>query len=111
MTGADDGRRGSGTGETAIAEADAPTPSMTASPTIAIVGLGYVGLPLAVEFGKRYATIGFDLSVTKVAAYKRGVDPTREVSSAELKASTGLGCTTDATELKKALWDFLCSTD
>jgi UDP-N-acetyl-D-galactosamine dehydrogenase len=43
--------------------------------TIAVVGLGYVGLPLAVEFGKRYRTIGFDLSEEKVAAYRRYVDP------------------------------------
>ena len=105
MTSADDGRRGRGTGESAVAEVDVPTPPMTPSPTIAVVGLGYVGLPLAVEFGKRYATVGFDLSATKVAAYRRGVDPTREVSSTELKASAGLGCTTDATELKKA--DFI----
>ena len=39
--------------------------------TVGVVGLGYVGLPLAVEFGKKYPTIGFDLSETKVAAYGR----------------------------------------
>ena len=50
--------------------------SMTISTTIAVVGLGYVGLPLAIEFGKLYPTIGFDLSQAKVAAYRRGVDPT-----------------------------------
>ena len=44
--------------------------------TIAVVGLGYVGLPLAVEFGKKYPTIGFDLSRDKNAAYGRRVDPT-----------------------------------
>ena len=38
---------------------------------VAIIGLGYVGLPLAVEFGKKYKTIGFDLSETKIASYKR----------------------------------------
>ena len=48
--------------------------------TIAVVGLGYVGLPLAVEFGKKYRTIGFDLSNQKVASYARFVDPTGEVS-------------------------------
>ncbi|MEI7465289.1 MAG: nucleotide sugar dehydrogenase, partial [Burkholderiales bacterium] len=41
------------------------------SPIIAVVGLGYVGLPLAVEFGKRFPTIGFDLSQRKVDAYRR----------------------------------------
>ncbi len=56
--------------------------------TIAVVGLGYVGLPLAVEFGKKYRTLGFDLSEEKVESYKRFVDPTGEISSADLKAST-----------------------
>ena len=41
--------------------------------TIAVVGLGYVGLPLAIEFGKKYRTIGFDLSEQKVAAYAGAV--------------------------------------
>ena len=52
--------------------------------TIAVIGLGYVGLPLAVEFGKQYPTIGFDLSQAKIDAYRRKVDPTGEVSGAEL---------------------------
>ena len=55
--------------------------------TVAVVGLGYVGLPLAVEFGKRYPTIGFDLSEDKIAAYRRHHDPTGELSSEELKAA------------------------
>jgi UDP-N-acetyl-D-glucosamine/UDP-N-acetyl-D-galactosamine dehydrogenase len=70
--------------------------------TIAIVGLGYVGLPLAVEFGKKFKTIGFDLSAPKIAAYLRHVDPTGEVSSESLKASTGLIPTTDPAALKEA---------
>jgi UDP-N-acetyl-D-galactosamine dehydrogenase len=56
--------------------------------TIAVVGLGYVGLPLAVEFGKKFRTIGFDLSAEKIESYKRYVDPTGEVSSEDLKAAT-----------------------
>jgi len=75
---------------------------MTGDTTIAVVGLGYVGLPLAVEFGKRYPTIGFDLSESKIAAYRRGVDPTGEVSSADLAACEGLEVTTDPAELKRA---------
>jgi UDP-N-acetyl-D-glucosamine/UDP-N-acetyl-D-galactosamine dehydrogenase len=63
--------------------------------TIAVIGLGYVGLPLAVEFGKKFKTLGFDLSEEKVAAYGRHVDPTGEVSTADLKASTQLSCSTD----------------
>ncbi len=69
---------------------------------VAVVGLGYVGLPLAVEFGKKHRTIGFDLSQAKVDAYKRHVDPTGEVSSADLKAAMKLECTTDPRSLKEA---------
>lgn len=54
------------------------------NPVVAVVGLGYVGLPLAVEFGKKFKTIGFDLSEAKVAAYRRFVDPTGEVSTDDL---------------------------
>ncbi|MBC7482367.1 MAG: nucleotide sugar dehydrogenase [Rhizobacter sp.] len=62
---------------------------------IAVIGLGYVGLPLAVEFGKKFKTLGFDLSEEKIAAYGRHVDPTGEVSTADLKAATQLFCSTD----------------
>ena len=75
------------------------------SPIIAVVGLGYVGLPLAVEFGKRFPTIGFDLSQRKVEAYHRFEDPTGEVSSEQLRAATLLTCTTDGAALKDA--DFI----
>jgi UDP-N-acetyl-D-galactosamine dehydrogenase len=70
--------------------------------TIAVVGLGYVGLPLAVEFGKKYPTIGLDLSADKIDAYKRHVDPTGEVSTADLKDSAHLKPTIDAAALKDA---------
>jgi len=73
--------------------------------TIAVIGLGYVGLPLAVEFGKKFKTLGFDLSVEKVAAYRDFVDPTGEVSSDDLKAASQLSCHTDPTVLRDA--DFL----
>ena len=72
---------------------------------VAVVGLGYVGLPLAVEFGRRYPTIGFDLSEKKIAAYRNFVDPTGEVSPAELKAASKLRVTTDASDLAEA--DFI----
>jgi UDP-N-acetyl-D-galactosamine dehydrogenase len=71
-------------------------------PVVAVIGLGYVGLPLAVEFGKRYKTIGYDLSEAKVAAYRQFHDPTGEVASADLKAATGLECTTDAARIAEA---------
>jgi len=63
--------------------------------TVAVVGLGYVGLPLAVEFGKRFDTIGFDLNEAKVQSYRTFVDPTGEVSSEELRAATRLQVTAD----------------
>ncbi|PLX77825.1 MAG: nucleotide sugar dehydrogenase [Azoarcus sp.] len=73
--------------------------------TIAVIGLGYVGLPLAVEFGKKFRTLGFDLSEEKVAAYRDFVDPTGEVSSEDLRAATQLSCHTDPAVLKDA--DFI----
>jgi UDP-N-acetyl-D-galactosamine dehydrogenase len=73
--------------------------------TIAIIGLGYVGLPLAVEFGKKFRTLGFDLSADKVAAYASHVDPTGEVSTEELKASVHLHCSTDPQVIAEA--DFI----
>lgn len=69
---------------------------------VAVVGLGYVGLPLAVEFGKKGETIGFDLSEHKVSHYRRHVDPTGEVSTADLQAARHLTVTTDASMLSKA---------
>jgi UDP-N-acetyl-D-glucosamine/UDP-N-acetyl-D-galactosamine dehydrogenase len=75
---------------------------MTSPTTIGVVGLGYVGLPLAVEFGKQYTTIGFDLSQAKIDAYRRGVDPTGEVSGDELAAAGDLHVTSDAAELQRA---------
>ncbi len=75
------------------------------STVVAVVGLGYVGLPLAVEFGKQYRTIGYDLSIPKVQAYRDFVDPTGEVSSADLRAASLLECTTESRALREA--DFI----
>ena len=73
--------------------------------TIAIVGLGYVGLPLAVEFGKKMHTIGFDLSVKKVEGYRRHIDFTGELSTHELKAASQLRFDTNPSVLRQA--DFI----
>lgn len=73
--------------------------------TVAVVGLGYVGLPLAVEFGKTRRTIGFDLSESKVACYRRKFDPTGEVSSEDLAAAAHLEVGTDPAVLAEA--DFI----
>jgi UDP-N-acetyl-D-galactosamine dehydrogenase len=69
---------------------------------IAVVGLGYVGLPLAVEFGKKYETVGLDLSESKIESYRRFTDPTGEISSEELRAAVNLRVTTDPALLAQA---------
>jgi UDP-N-acetyl-D-galactosamine dehydrogenase len=63
--------------------------------TIAVVGLGYVGFPLAVEFGKVRETIGFDLSEEKVESYRQCVDPTGELPDEDIRAADQLTVTTD----------------
>ena len=69
---------------------------------IAVVGLGYVGLPLAVEFGKKFRTIGLDLSAAKIEAYRHHVDPTGEVTPEQLAAASLLEPTTDTQQLQAA---------
>jgi UDP-N-acetyl-D-galactosamine dehydrogenase len=69
---------------------------------VAVVGLGYVGLPLAVEFGKKGKTIGYDPSESKIESYKHFIDPTGEVSTENLKAAKNLTVTTDPAEMSLA---------
>jgi len=69
---------------------------------VAVVGLGYVGLPLAVEFGKKHRTIGYDLSASKIENYKKCIDPTGEISTSDLRAASHLTVTTDPSELSLA---------
>jgi len=69
---------------------------------IAVIGLGYVGLPLAVEFGKKYTTIGYDINLKRVNELNRGIDHTRETDSTELSAATKLIITSKAIEIEKA---------
>ena len=70
--------------------------------TVAVVGLGYVGLPLVVEFGKLGRTIGFDIAVDKVAKCRAGTDPSREIPDAEMRAATHAEYTSDAADLAAA---------
>ena len=67
---------------------------------VAVIGLGYVGLPLAVEFGKKRAVTGFDINTARIEALKRGQDSTLEVSDDELREAEGLRYTTDVQALK-----------
>jgi UDP-N-acetyl-D-glucosamine/UDP-N-acetyl-D-galactosamine dehydrogenase len=68
---------------------------------LGIIGLGYVGLPLAAEFGKHFETVGFDLKSSRIAELKAGRDSTLEVSKAELAAVPHLTFTADPAELRK----------
>jgi UDP-N-acetyl-D-galactosamine dehydrogenase len=68
---------------------------------IGIVGLGYVGLPLAVEFGKHFDTVGFDIKPHRIAELASGRDSTLEVSRAELKSAARLSFSTDLDSLKR----------
>ena len=70
------------------------------SSRIAIVGLGYVGLPLAVEFGKRYDTVGFDIRAARVDELRSGHDHTLEVGAAELAAATHLKFSADLEDIR-----------
>jgi len=66
---------------------DEPQSAAQSLPTVCVVGLGYVGLPVAVEFGKQRPTVGYDLSAKKVHNLKRHFDATGEVSSEDLQAA------------------------
>ena len=70
--------------------------------TVAVIGLGYVGLPLVVAFGKKTRTIGFDIAVSKVESCQRSVDPSRELPDSELKAALHAEYTADGARLADA---------
>lgn len=77
---------------------------VTPSPNtrIAIIGLGYVGLPLAVEFGKKYPTVGFDINHRRVAELREGIERTLEVDPAELAQATRLTYSSNPEDLRSA---------
>jgi UDP-N-acetyl-D-glucosamine/UDP-N-acetyl-D-galactosamine dehydrogenase len=67
---------------------------------IGVIGLGYVGLPLAVEFGKKFEVVGFDINKERIAELRNGTDRTKEVEADDLKASKGLIFSDDVNDLK-----------
>ena len=67
---------------------------------IAVIGLGYVGLPLAVEFGKKYRTLGFDINAARIKELRAGRDSTLEIDARELKATRRLRFSAQARDLK-----------
>lgn len=69
---------------------------------VAVVGLGYVGLPLALAFGRKLPTLGFDISQEKIKAYLEGYDPTGEMSPEAFKQSTSLTVSNDPSVIKQA---------
>ncbi len=71
----------------------------SATTVVAVIGLGYVGLPLAVAFGARYETVGFDINCDRVSDLQRGIDHTREVNAAEMASATRLGFTTELKDI------------
>ena len=75
---------------------------MKSNDVVAVVGLGYVGMPLAVEFGKKRTTIGFDLSASKIESYRKFIDPTGELSTEDLRAASQLSVSTDPATLSEA---------
>jgi UDP-N-acetyl-D-galactosamine dehydrogenase len=68
---------------------------------LAVIGLGYVGLPLAVEFGRLFDTLGYDIDAARVDVLKRGVDSNQETSAEELAAATQLRFTTEVEALRE----------
>ena len=72
----------------------------TAYLSLAIIGLGYVGLPLAIEFGKKRSVVGFDINQARVDELKSGQDHTLEASPAELSEATHLSFTTNLEDLR-----------
>jgi len=71
-----------------------------ATDQIGVIGLGYVGLPLAVEFGKISPTTGFDIQASRIAELENGIDRTLEVSRDELASASQLSYTNDPADLK-----------
>jgi len=69
---------------------------------LAVIGLGYVGLPLAVEFGKKRSVVGFDIAADRIQQLRSGEDRTREVESEDLKQATGLSYTSESSDLANA---------
>ena len=68
---------------------------------LSLIGLGYVGMPIAIAFAKKVDVIGFDVNKEKIELYKSGIDPTKEVGDEAVKA-TSVRFTADETELQKA---------
>ena len=74
---------------------------LSSNSKIAVIGLGYVGLPLAVEFSKKFDVIGFDINVKRIQELQSGIDKTLELEASELKKASSLKYTSDLDEISK----------
>ena len=74
---------------------------LTGDEKLALVGLGYVGMPIAVAFSKKVNVIGFDMNGAKIDIYKKGIDPTKEVGDEAIRG-TSVDFTSDASRLREA---------
>src|SRR5690606_14508684 len=92
--------------------ADSPSPITLENARIAVIGLGYVGLPLAIAFAEKYDVLGFDIDVDRIAELRNGIDRTNEANLSELHgvarqpnnpqqtSSAGLSFSTDVEDLR-----------
>lgn len=80
------------------------TPSLPdgSTPKLCVIGLGYVGLPLAIEFAKKFSVIGFDTKQARIDELRAGVDSTREIDAGELASASALRFTTNAEDIEDA---------
>ncbi len=81
-------RRASRKHETFESMAESPSPNTLENVRIAVIGLGYVGLPLAIAFAEKYDVLGFDIDADRIAELKKGVDRTKEASLSDLQLVT-----------------------
>ena len=75
---------------------------------IAVIGLGYVGLPLATEFAKKYKVVGYDIDISRVIELKKGIDRTKEIRHKKLLTNKNLHFTNDSNDMKNS--DFFILT-
>ena len=75
---------------------------------LSIIGLGYVGLPLATEFAKKYKVVGYDINIIRIAELKKGIDRTKEITNKKLLTNNNLFFTNDLNYMKNS--DFFILT-
>ena len=77
---------------------------MITNKRISIIGLGYVGLPLATEFAKKYKVVGYDINIKRIEELKKGIDRTKEIKSKKLLTNNNLFFTNDLNYMKNSIF-------